>query len=123
MDIYFVAKDSKELKKGAKSEFAAKIREVATQLHDGLVELNSIREELQSTSPEDEGGRDTAHHVHKEKGDDQGDSEEDEIDRIKKAIKKDIENRVYEWKQPGNENRWEGSGRVMTLASLAIVSR
>ncbi|XP_051555689.1 apolipoprotein L6-like isoform X2 [Myxocyprinus asiaticus] len=48
MDIYFVAKDSHELKKGAKSEFAAKIREVADQLHEGLVELNSIREELQS---------------------------------------------------------------------------
>uniref|UniRef100_A0A4W5RMP5 Apolipoprotein L, 1 n=1 Tax=Hucho hucho TaxID=62062 RepID=A0A4W5RMP5_9TELE len=52
MDIYFVAKDSKELKKGAKSEFAAKIREVATQLHDGLVELNGIRVELQSTDPD-----------------------------------------------------------------------
>lgn len=50
MDIYFVAKDSRELKKGAKSEFAAKIREVAEQLHSGLVELNTIREELQSTT-------------------------------------------------------------------------
>ncbi|KAL2097169.1 hypothetical protein ACEWY4_006376 [Coilia grayii] len=50
MDIYFVAKDSKELKKGAKSEFAAKIREIAEQLHAGLVELNTIREELQSAS-------------------------------------------------------------------------
>ncbi|KAJ8397341.1 hypothetical protein AAFF_G00438900 [Aldrovandia affinis] len=50
MDIYFVAKDSCELKKGAKTEFAAKIREVAEQLHEGLVELNSIREELQEAS-------------------------------------------------------------------------
>ncbi|KAG9331702.1 hypothetical protein JZ751_018406 [Albula glossodonta] len=50
MDIYFVAKDSRELKKGAKSEFAAKIREVAEQLHEGLVELNTIREELQDAS-------------------------------------------------------------------------
>ncbi|KAL0966312.1 hypothetical protein UPYG_G00293730 [Umbra pygmaea] len=50
MDIYFVAQDSRDLKKGAKSEFAAKIREVAAQLHAGLVELNSIRVELQSTS-------------------------------------------------------------------------
>ncbi|XP_047224791.1 uncharacterized protein LOC124870257 [Girardinichthys multiradiatus] len=56
MDIYFVAKDSKELKKGAKSEFAAKIREVSTQLHDGLVELNTIREELHSTNPENNRG-------------------------------------------------------------------
>ncbi|XP_028974238.2 apolipoprotein L1 isoform X2 [Esox lucius] len=53
MDIYFVAQDSKELKKGAKSEFAAKIREVASQLHDGLVELNSIRVELHSTNTPD----------------------------------------------------------------------
>ncbi|XP_064202033.1 uncharacterized protein LOC135260601 isoform X2 [Anguilla rostrata] len=50
MDIYFVAKDSRELKKGAKTEFAAKIREVAEQLHEGLVELNAIREELQDAS-------------------------------------------------------------------------
>ncbi|XP_028832870.1 apolipoprotein L1 [Denticeps clupeoides] len=48
LDLYFVAKDSQELQKGAKSEFAAKIREVADQLHEGLVELNSIREELRS---------------------------------------------------------------------------
>ncbi|XP_077955989.1 apolipoprotein L1 isoform X2 [Gasterosteus aculeatus] len=98
MDIYFVAKDSKELKKGAKSEFAAKIREVATQLHEGLVELNGIREELQATSPEGRaaeapaaldggGGKET-----EDKGDE---SSEDEIDRIKKAIKKDYENREY----------------------------
>ncbi|KAJ8011787.1 hypothetical protein DPEC_G00061880 [Dallia pectoralis] len=53
MDIYFVAQDSKELKKGAKSEFAAKIREVAALLHDGLVELNSIRVELHSTNTPD----------------------------------------------------------------------
>ncbi|XDV27742.1 hypothetical protein PO909_031228 [Leuciscus waleckii] len=50
MDIYFVAKDSHELKNGAKSEFAAKIREVANQLQEGLVELNSIRNELQLTT-------------------------------------------------------------------------
>ncbi|XP_017266644.1 apolipoprotein L1 isoform X2 [Kryptolebias marmoratus] len=97
MDIYFVAKDSKELKKGAKSEFAAKIREVATQLHEGLVELNTIREELQSTTPEhdqneepkdpDGGKKDTS--------DKYDSSSEDEIDRIKKAIKKDLENREY----------------------------
>lgn len=101
MDIYFVAKDSKELKKGAKSEFAAKIREVATQLHDGLVELNSIREELQNTrsDKEEEGGAVAAADNHdkekKEKDNKYDSSDEDEIDRIKKAIKKDIENREY----------------------------
>lgn len=98
MDIYFVAKDSKELKKGAKSEFAAKIREVATQLHDGLVELNTIREELHSTTPgNDNEGSDVkeGESEKKDKSDKYDDSSEDEIDRIKKAIKKDIENREY----------------------------
>ncbi|XP_061653424.1 apolipoprotein L1 isoform X1 [Phyllopteryx taeniolatus] len=97
MDIYFVAKDSKELKKGAKSEFAGKIREVATQLHDGLVELNTIREELQcTTTPQDEDqqGADASDEKKKE-GYDYDSSEEDEIDRIKKAIKKDLDNKEY----------------------------
>lgn len=101
MDIYFVAKDSKELKKGAKSEFAAKIREVTTQLHDGLVELNTIREELHRTTPE--GNADCGQTSHKEGMDEKKEtsekhdesSDEDEIDRIKKAIKKDLENREY----------------------------
>uniref|UniRef100_A0A3Q2CAI7 Apolipoprotein L, 1 n=1 Tax=Cyprinodon variegatus TaxID=28743 RepID=A0A3Q2CAI7_CYPVA len=98
MDIYFVAKDSKELKKGAKSEFAAKIREVATQLHDGLVELNTIREELQTTTPEnDKNGEMTKMESEKKEKSEKNDesSDEDEIDRIKKAIKKDIESREY----------------------------
>ncbi|XP_077471268.1 apolipoprotein L1 [Stigmatopora argus] len=101
MDIYFVAKDSKELKKGAKSEFAAKIREVATQLHDGLVELNSIREELQYTAkPEDDeggdgDGKEALDQKKEKKAYEYDSSEEDEIDRIKKAIKKDLENREY----------------------------
>ncbi|XP_039870963.1 apolipoprotein L1 isoform X4 [Simochromis diagramma] len=113
MDIYFVSKDSKELKKGAKSEFAAKIREVAQQLHDGLVELNSIHQELQFNSPEkdsekttkdlDSGKKEKDNKEKKEKDGkdlnsekkDNDSSDEDEIDRIKKAIKKDLENREY----------------------------
>ncbi|XP_076004490.1 apolipoprotein L1 isoform X2 [Genypterus blacodes] len=94
MDIYFVAKDSKELKKGAKSEFAAKIRGVAEQLHDGLVELNGIHQELQSTNTP-ENNQNTAS-TDTEKTEEKAESSsEDEIDRIKKAIKKDIENREY----------------------------
>ncbi|TDH05641.1 hypothetical protein EPR50_G00124660 [Perca flavescens] len=94
MDIYFVAKDSKELKKGAKSEFAAKIREVALQLHDGLVELNGIRGELQTTTPETNAGNNTAA-LDSDKKEKNDSSSEDEIDRIKKAIKMDYENREY----------------------------
>ncbi|XP_072771331.1 uncharacterized protein [Nerophis lumbriciformis] len=92
MDIYFVAKDSKELKKGAKSEFASKIRDVAEQLSNGLVELNTIRDELKGTTPQDNQEDNTA--LDKKKYD-YDDSEEDEIDRIKKAYKKDLDNREY----------------------------
>ncbi|XP_068612207.1 uncharacterized protein [Brachionichthys hirsutus] len=49
LDVFFLAKDSMELKKGAKTDFAAKIREVCKDLQDGLLELNRIKEELQKT--------------------------------------------------------------------------
>ncbi|KAK5606052.1 hypothetical protein CRENBAI_001178 [Crenichthys baileyi] len=49
LDVFFLAKDSMELKKGAKTEFAAKIREVCKELQGGLLELNRIKEELQKT--------------------------------------------------------------------------
>ncbi|MGH0128816.1 UNVERIFIED_CONTAM: hypothetical protein FKN15_036362 [Acipenser sinensis] len=50
LDVFFIAKDSIELQKGAKTEFAAKIREVADELQEGLYELNKIREDLQETT-------------------------------------------------------------------------
>ncbi|KAM3591031.1 uncharacterized protein V6R79_020876 [Siganus canaliculatus] len=46
IDKYFI-KDSRELKKGCKKEVVAQIKDVANTLNDGIVELNSIREELQ----------------------------------------------------------------------------
>ncbi|CAJ1085932.1 uncharacterized protein si:cabz01007802.1 isoform X4 [Xyrichtys novacula] len=49
LDVFFLAKDSVELNKGAKTEFAAKIREVCKDLQEGLLELNRIKEELQRT--------------------------------------------------------------------------
>ncbi|XP_062420731.1 uncharacterized protein LOC119221790 [Pungitius pungitius] len=49
LDLFFLAKDAKELKDGAKTEFAAKIREVCQELQDGLLELNRIKEQLQRT--------------------------------------------------------------------------
>uniref|UniRef100_A0A3Q2E610 Uncharacterized LOC107095452 n=1 Tax=Cyprinodon variegatus TaxID=28743 RepID=A0A3Q2E610_CYPVA len=49
LDVFFLAKDSMELKKGAKTEFAVKIREVCKDLQDGLLELNRIKEDLQKT--------------------------------------------------------------------------
>ncbi|KAK7171261.1 hypothetical protein R3I94_001261 [Phoxinus phoxinus] len=45
MDKYFT-KDMKEVKRGCKKEVTAEVRSLAKQLHEGLVELNSIREQL-----------------------------------------------------------------------------
>ncbi|XP_067256631.1 uncharacterized protein si:cabz01007807.1 [Chanodichthys erythropterus] len=49
IDKYFT-KDMKEVKKGCKKEVTAEVRNLAKQLHEGLVELNSIREQLLDAS-------------------------------------------------------------------------
>ncbi|XP_045921683.1 uncharacterized protein si:cabz01007807.1 isoform X9 [Micropterus dolomieu] len=49
MDKYFI-KDSRELKKGCKKEVVGQIKHVANFLHDGVVQLNAIREELQDAT-------------------------------------------------------------------------
>ncbi|MFT7800156.1 apolipoprotein L3-like isoform X1 [Arapaima gigas] len=49
LDVFFLAKDSHELRAGAKTKFAAKIREVCTELDEGLLELNRIKVQLQKT--------------------------------------------------------------------------
>uniref|UniRef100_A0AAY4BRL2 Uncharacterized protein n=1 Tax=Denticeps clupeoides TaxID=299321 RepID=A0AAY4BRL2_9TELE len=46
MDKYFTQDSRQELRKGCKKEATAKVRAVAQQLHEGLVELNRVREEL-----------------------------------------------------------------------------
>lgn len=45
MDNFFT-KDSKELKKGCKKEVTMQVNMLAKQLHEDLVALNSIREQL-----------------------------------------------------------------------------
>ncbi|RVE60963.1 hypothetical protein OJAV_G00166160 [Oryzias javanicus] len=47
LDVFFLAKDSHELRKGAKTKFASKIREVCKDLQDGLLELNKVKTQLQ----------------------------------------------------------------------------
>ncbi|XP_026104569.1 apolipoprotein L6-like [Carassius auratus] len=49
LDVFFLAKGSLELRKGAKTEFAAKIREVCKELQNGLQELKRIQLQLQKT--------------------------------------------------------------------------
>uniref|UniRef100_A0A8D3DPI2 Apolipoprotein L domain containing 1a n=1 Tax=Scophthalmus maximus TaxID=52904 RepID=A0A8D3DPI2_SCOMX len=50
LDVFFLAKDSHELRKGAKTKFAAKIRDVCKDLQGGLLELNKIKTQLKITS-------------------------------------------------------------------------
>ncbi|XP_018618771.2 uncharacterized protein LOC108940849 isoform X2 [Scleropages formosus] len=47
MKSFYGVHDAREIKKGAKKEFAAKVRDVAQHLQDGLMELYEIREQLQ----------------------------------------------------------------------------
>ncbi|XP_061566408.1 uncharacterized protein si:cabz01007807.1 [Cololabis saira] len=49
MDKYFI-KETRELKKSCRKEIVSEIREVANVLNDTIVELNSIREELQDAT-------------------------------------------------------------------------
>lgn len=49
LDVFFLAKDSHELRKGAKTKFATKIRDVCKELQDGLLELNKVKTQLQKT--------------------------------------------------------------------------
>ncbi|KAM4727903.1 uncharacterized protein FYW61_011067 [Anableps anableps] len=49
LDVFFLAKDSHELRKGAKTKFAGKIRQVCKDLQDGLLELNKVKTQLQKT--------------------------------------------------------------------------
>ncbi|XP_041931820.1 uncharacterized protein si:rp71-1g18.13 isoform X3 [Alosa sapidissima] len=49
VDIFFLAKYSHELRKGAKTKFASKIRDVCKELQSGLLELNKVKCQLQKT--------------------------------------------------------------------------
>ncbi|XP_030609688.1 uncharacterized protein LOC115797292 isoform X2 [Archocentrus centrarchus] len=49
MDQYFT-KDTRELKKGCKKEMVSQLRELAAVLNEAIMELNTIREELQEAT-------------------------------------------------------------------------
>ncbi|XP_073705368.1 uncharacterized protein apold1a [Garra rufa] len=49
LDVFFLAKDSNELRKGAKTKFASKLRDVCKDLQHGLLELNKVKTQLQKT--------------------------------------------------------------------------
>ncbi|KTF81267.1 hypothetical protein cypCar_00037084, partial [Cyprinus carpio] len=82
LDVFFLAKGSLELRKGAKTEFAAKIREVCKELQDGLQELKRIQLQLQKTM-------DGVEMVEEEEEEEEGDGEEDEEAENKSEPKKE----------------------------------
>lgn len=71
LDVFFLAKDSRELHKGAKTKFAAKIRDVCKELLDGLIELKKIKKQLQTIM-------DNAEEEEEEEEDEDDEEEEDE---------------------------------------------
>lgn len=75
LDVFFLAKDSNELRKGAKTKFASKIREVCCELQNGLLELNKVKTQLQKTMDG----------IEVEEYDKQGEVEDDDQDPIKLA--------------------------------------
>ncbi|XP_030635276.1 uncharacterized protein apold1b [Chanos chanos] len=86
LDVFFLAKDSLELRKGAKTDFAAKIREVCKELQDGLLELNRIKEELQKTMDGIEVEIDEEEEEEEEDEDEEDDEEEEEYESDPKKL-------------------------------------
>ncbi|XP_058639033.1 uncharacterized protein apold1b [Onychostoma macrolepis] len=92
LDVFFLAKGSLELRKGAKTEFAAKIREVCKELQDGLQELKRIQRQLQKTMDgvemeEDEGDGGDDDDDDEDKGDGEEDNDEEEVENRSKPRK------------------------------------
>lgn len=86
LDVFFLAKDSRELHKGAKTKFAAKIRDVCKELLDGLCELKRIKEQLQTivNDAEDEEEEEEEDGIEEDK-----EEEEEEVKENQEKCKKD----------------------------------
>ncbi|XP_056598547.1 apolipoprotein L3 [Triplophysa dalaica] len=102
LDVFFLAKDSNELRKGAKTKFASKIREVCRELQHGLLELNKVKTQLQKTMDG----------IEVEEYDNQGEVEDDDQDPIKLAqLEQELDQleEKLEWKvtQMNNSDKGE----------------
>ncbi|XP_061111514.1 uncharacterized protein LOC133137321 isoform X3 [Conger conger] len=112
LDIFFLAKDSHDLRKGAKTKFAKKLREVCKELQDGILELNRVKTALQKTMD----GIEVEEYEEEEEEEDEEDLElksdpkklaqlEEEINQIEQKLDQE----VLEKKREG-----EGEGRKET---------
>ncbi|XP_048114561.1 uncharacterized protein LOC125304380 isoform X1 [Alosa alosa] len=95
LDVFFLAKDSHELHKGAKTKFATQIREVCKELQDGLLELNKVKCQLQKTMY----GIELEEYVEEEEEEDEDDLESDpvklaqleqELDQLEEKLDKKV---------------------------------
>ncbi|XP_059357509.1 uncharacterized protein LOC132096267 isoform X2 [Carassius carassius] len=89
LDVFFLAKDSNELRKGAKTKFASKLREVCKELQHGLLELNKVKTQLQKTMD----GIEVEEYEEEEEDEDHCESDpvqlallEQEIDQLEKKL-------------------------------------
>ncbi|KAL1280687.1 hypothetical protein QQF64_015287 [Cirrhinus molitorella] len=89
LDVFFLAKESNELRKGAKTKFASKLREVCKELQHGLLELNKVKTQLQKTMD----GIEVEEYEEEEEGEDQSVSDpvklallEQEIDQLEEKL-------------------------------------
>ncbi|XP_076149828.1 uncharacterized protein apold1a isoform X2 [Alosa pseudoharengus] len=96
VDIFFLAKYSHELRKGAKTKFASKIRDVCKELQSGLLELNKVKCQLQKTM---DGIEVEAYEVEEEEEEEEDDLEsdpvklaqlEEELDQLEEELDKKI---------------------------------
>ncbi|XP_053086960.1 uncharacterized protein apold1b isoform X2 [Pangasianodon hypophthalmus] len=78
LDVFFLAKDSRELHKGAKTKFAAKIRDVCKELLDSLIELKRIKEELQQIMNDAEEEEEEEEGEEEDEEEEEADEEEEE---------------------------------------------
>ncbi|KAG7454995.1 hypothetical protein MATL_G00251840 [Megalops atlanticus] len=128
LDIFFLAKDSHELRKGAKTQFATKIREVCKDLQDGLLELNRVKTDLQKTMD----GIELEEYEEEEEEEEEEDEEEEsdlESDPKKLALleeeidqlEEELDQRAQEKKKgegERGEERRRGEGEILAFTEV-----
>lgn len=109
LDVFFLAKDSNELRKGAKTKFASKIREVCKELQHGLLELNKVKTQLQKTMD----GIEVEEYEEDEEDEDQCVSDpvkltllEQELDQMEEKLdQKSLQDQMNKSKKEGTEEK------------------
>ncbi|XP_048114580.1 uncharacterized protein LOC125304380 isoform X2 [Alosa alosa] len=113
VDIFFLAKYSHELRKGAKTKFASKIRDVCKELQSGLLELNKVKCQLQKTM---DGIEVEAYEEEDEEEEDDDDLESDpvklaQLEEELDQLEEELDKRVLEEPSISTETEKEGKSK------------